>query len=199
MILVTKSQREAAKQKIIDNMAYPWDRQPGEPERAFKLFLRYLAIGRTRNYIKVSQTTEINYPTVCECANKYSWNIRADKHDLVKEEEFKIKLDEEILQSRVRQQRIGQDMQKLADRGIKHLNECLDDNIDELSPQDITKLIDVGVKIERLALNSSTEITESKVNAKIEMKVESVDPEIAAEIGKLIAIKKSEDKDDHKK
>lgn len=188
MIPITKSQREAAKQKIIDDMAYPWDRQPGEPEKAFKMFLRYLALGRTRNYIKVSQTTEINYPTVCECANKYSWKIRADKHDLAKEEEFKIKLDEEILQSRVRQQRLGQDMQELANHGLEMLNDC----VEELSPQDITKLIDVGVKIERLALNSSTEITESKIDATVEVKVEEIPKEIAEKIGKELAIKNSE-------
>jgi hypothetical protein len=191
MIPITKSQREAVKQKIIDDMAYPWDRQPGESEKAFTMFLRYLAIGRTRNYIKVSQTTEINYPTVCECANKYSWKLRADKHDLAKEEEFRIKLDEEILQSRVRQQRLGADMQELGAKGITMLK----DYTEELSASDISKLIDIGVKIERLALNSSTEITESKLKmeAEVKVEVEEIPKEICEKIGKLIAIKESKE------
>lgn len=192
MVPVTKRQREAEKQRILDEMAYPWDRQPGEPEKTFSLFLRYLNLGRTRNYVKVAKTCEICYQTICEYANKYSWKVRADKHDVAEEEEFKIKLDTEIMQSRVRQQRIGQDMQELASCGITMLNEYPE----ELSAQDISKLIDIGVKIERLALNSSTEITETKIDAKVEVKTEYISPELAAKIGKELAIEQSEKVDD---
>ena len=94
--------------------------------------------------------------------------------------------------SRIRQQRIGKDMQNLAERGILMLNE----DITTLSAQDVVKLSDIGVKIERLALGNATEIKDTKVDAKVSVAVEEIDPEIAKEIGKLIAIKASKEADD---
>ena len=63
---------------------------------------------------------------------------------------------------------------------------------DDLSPQDVAKFADIGQKIERLALGNPTEIKEAKIDAKVEIEVEKIDPEIAKEIGKLIAMKESE-------
>lgn len=180
--------REVKNKKIADEVVYSWDRQPGESERSFLAFLRYLEIGRTRNYIKVAQTTEICYSRVCKYANKYDWKARANDHDVVKEEEFRVKLDEEILQSRIRQQRIGESMQVLGECGVNMLNE----HIEELSPQDVSKLIDIGVKIERLALGDATEIQDVKTESNVKVQIEEIDPEIAAKIGKMIAIESSE-------
>lgn len=184
----SQRKKEEEKKEIIKNMAFPWDQTPGEPNRAFKLFLRFLAMGKTRTYAKVSQISSVSYSSVTDYAGKYQWVKRATEHDRVKEEEFKIKLDEEILQSRIRQQRLGVEMQELANKGLKILNK----DIEGLSAQDIIKLVDIGVKIEKLALNSPTEITESKVESEVKIKVEEIPKEIAAEIGKLLAIKNSE-------
>jgi hypothetical protein len=79
-------------------------------------------------------------------------------------------------------------MQDLAEKGL----EMLKSYPDELSPQDVAKFADIGQKIERLALGTPTEIKESKVDAKVEIEVEKIDPEIAETIGKLIAMKESE-------
>lgn len=188
MVAITKKQREIEKKRIIEQLVYPWDQQPGEPEKAFHLFLCYLAIGKTRNYTEVFRTCGVSYPLICKYGESYSWKMRSDKHDIAKDKEMMVKLDEEVMLSKIRQQRIGKDMQELANRGLIMLNE----NVEELSPQDITKLIDIGVKIERLALGSPNEIVKSEVDAKVEVKVEEISPEIAAKIGKEIAMIESE-------
>lgn len=184
MVAITKLQKKVEKETILNEMVYNWDRQPGETEKEFRLFTRYLSLGRTRNFAKVSQSCEMSYAYICDLGNRQSWKLRSDESDLNQDEEFKTRLDEEILQSRIRQQRIGSQMQKLAEKGIEMLTE----NVEDLSAQDISKLIDVGVKIERLALGSSTEIKESKVEAKVEVQVEEIPPEIAAKLGKELAI-----------
>jgi hypothetical protein len=184
-----KKQKEIKKQKILDKMIYPWSQQPGESDNDYSLFIRYLSIGRTRSYAKVSESSEISYTTICRVANKQNWKSRADKHDIVKEEEFKTKLDEEIMLSRIRQQRIASSMSLLAEKGINMLNK----NIEELSPSDCARLLDVAVKVENLALGASTEITKSKIDSKVEVVVEKIDPKIIEEVGKLIAIKNSKD------
>lgn len=188
-----QKKKEEEKQRIIENMAFPWDQNPGEPDKEFRLFLRYLSLGKTRNYTKVAKTSSVAYSAVNIYSIKYQWKKRAMEYDLAKEEEFKIKLDEEIIQSRIRQQRLGSEMQNLANKGLKILNK----DIEGLSAQDIVKLCDIGVKIERLALGSSTEIKESTVKAEIDakIKVEEIPKEIAEKIGKELAIKSSKDVD----
>lgn len=181
--------KQIEKGKIVDNIVDSWDQQPGEPAKAFKLFLKYLALGRTRNYKKVADTSEVSYGTVMRYANQYMWIVRADDHDLAEDHEFTIKLDEEILKSRIRQQRIAKSMSKLAEKGLLMLSE----NIEDLSAGDCARLLDVAAKVENLALGKSTEISEAKIESEVKVQIEEIDPKIAAEIGKMMAIQKSEE------
>ena len=41
MVSITKSQKKAEKEEIINNMIYEWDRQPGEPAKALFQSLFY--------------------------------------------------------------------------------------------------------------------------------------------------------------
>ena len=194
MVKVLKSRKEKEKEKaeIMSTSAYAWDRQISETVANFKLFCLYRNMGHTRTIMKVSDlNTGVIYNTVLGLDKKFQWKKRALAYDEFRDFEMMTKLEEEILESRMRQQILGAEMQKLGAKGVKLLNE----GVENLSPADITKLIDIGTKIENLSLGKSTEISESKVHGKVEIAVEEIDPSIAAELGKLIAIKKSEKMD----
>lgn len=182
--------KEIERLKIAEAMIYSWDRMPGEGQTPFRLFELYLSLGKTRSYIKTANVCERNYNKICQFANQFNWKQRSEDYDSHNDHEMRQRLDEEILHSKILQMEIGKSLQDLAARGIEMLN----NDIESLSPADVAKLSDTGVKITNLALGSSTSITETKVevDGKMEIKVEEVPKEIAAEIGKLIAIKQSE-------
>lgn len=182
-----RSKMEKEKQKILEEMVYPWDRQLGESSGHHRIFLLYLNMGRTRNYKKVANNSQYKYATVLKVAHEKDWENRAKEFDENKDREFAIILEEEVLQSRIRQQRIGSSMQGLGERAL----ELLEQDPESLSAGDVTKLIDIGVKIERLALGTPSEIMESKSEINVEMKVEEIPKEISEKIGRELAIEAS--------
>lgn len=177
---------EKEKQLAIDNFVFSWDQMPGESDISYKLFLLYLNIGKVRNYRKAADLCERSYGFLCMTANQFMWKKRADEHDLYRDREMMVELDAEILKNKLLQFNLGKGFQELAQKG----SQILFENLEDLTPADITKLADVGTKLTNLAMGSATEITESKVEAKVA--VEVIPPEIAAEIGKKLAIQISE-------
>ena len=191
MIPVTMRQREIEKKRILDNLCYSYDQQPGESNNNYELFNIYKNMGRSRTYGMVADICPYKTPqNISKISIKNRWKKRVVDYDLEKDRQMQMKLDDEIMVSRLRQMNIGSDMQKLAQKGLKVLESC----VDELSPTDVSKLADIGVKIERLALGSSTEITESKVEVegKVDVKVEELPKELVEKIGKELAIMASE-------
>jgi hypothetical protein len=184
----TRKAIEEDRLKVIEDYSFSWDRIPSESIARFELFEEFLKLGRTRTYRKIADLCGRSDTNISVISSQFSWRDRADNYDQMKDEEMRVKLDSEILQSRIRQQALGGEMQKLAEKGLEILNEIPED----LSPQDISRLIDVGTKIENLALGAPTAISESNVKSEVKVQVEEVDPEISKEIGKLIAIKASQ-------
>jgi hypothetical protein len=189
---MTRKEMEKEKKRVIENQVFSWDQSVGEPENAFSLFQLYLNLGHTRQYNKVYKLSKtLNYGRIRELAHLYNWKERAEDFDRAQDEEFRVKLNEEIIQSRIRQQRLGSEMQGIAAKGLAMFENC----IDELSPTDVAKFLDIGVKIENLALGKSTEITESKIDATVSVAVEGISPELADRIGKELAIESSKKMD----
>ena len=188
MIRATKTQQEIEKQKIIDDCVFSWSRQPGETPAAYQAFDLYLMLGKARKVTTVMDLTQTSYKTLMSWTKKYQWKKRSKDYDVMKTEEMRVKLEEEVMVHRVRQLHIGKGLQELASKG----SEMLMENVEDLSAQDISKLADIGTKLVNLAIGSPTERTESKVESKVTIEVEEIDPEIAAEIGKMMAIKRSE-------
>jgi len=187
MVSTTRKQKEAEKLKIFENIAFVWDRQLGEPKNAFALFQKFLNMGHTRSLKKIAEISGLKHTTIIEYSSHHQWTDRAKKYDIAEEEEFKVKLNEEIFRSRIRQQRIGKEMQDLGKNALKLIKK----NPENLSTTEIARFIEIGAKIENLALGNSTEITKSKVESKVNVKVEEIDPDIAKMIGKMIALKES--------
>ena len=185
---MSKQTKELERLQIVNEICYSWDQHPGEDQTPFRLFKLYLSFGKTRSYMRVANESERTYSGICKIAEQFNWKLRSDDYDNHHDREMMMKLDEEILYAKMRQMEIGIKLQELAAKGIDMLNE----DIESLSANDVAKLSDTGVKIINLALGSATKIEESKVEAKIAVKVEEVDPEIAAAVGKMIAVKLSE-------
>ncbi|MCD6161328.1 MAG: hypothetical protein J7K40_02820 [candidate division Zixibacteria bacterium] len=179
---------EAEKKKIWEEMAFPWDRQIGEPIGAYRLFCGYRDLGRTRSIAKIAELQSKRPETVHATAGKYQWRKRADAYDVYMDKIMRVRLEEEIVHARIRQQVLGANMQELAQAGVTKIMES--GEVNDLRPLDVARLADVGSKIENLAVGRPSEIVQEDGRCEIKHNVE-MDPELAAEIGRVIAMKKS--------
>ena len=184
---MTRKEMEEEKQKILSEMAFLWDRQLGESKAAYRLFCVYRDLGPTRTYKDVAEYCSRNPGVISGYASKFQWKKRAEAYDDHKRRIMQERLRTEILEARIRQQALGELMQDTAKKGI----ELLKDDLGEIKPADLIRLGEIGAKLEANALGSPTEIIREEKVGEVKHTVEVVDPEIAAELGRLIAIKKS--------
>jgi hypothetical protein len=143
-----------------------FERQPGESSRAYDSFIVYRDMGPMRTLEKASWKTGKSHAWMQDLSQRWNWVERAAAYD-----EFMdgIRLDHEIRLRREaveRHMRIGQGLQGLSAKQMNELKRQIEaaerGDIDPdtgnparmpaMSPADIARFIDLGVKIERDAL-----------------------------------------------
>jgi hypothetical protein len=144
-----------------------WDRLPGESPLAYSRFQAYLkstdpttgkrSIIRTLNILGLPPTTMLR-----GVSNRWNWCLRAELLDqhverlaIQKHVEFKLKSGRE-------QARLGRRLQELSMRGASSML-ADPDRVADMTGNEIAKLADVGVKIERIANNDATSIEDKNV------------------------------------
>lgn len=136
-----------------------WDRLPGETPQQFHRFTTYL---QYRKIETVARVLGIEYATTKQNASKWQWTFRALAHDdhitRLEMEEF----EAEKKRSVRRQAKLGQRLQHAAMAGAEQLMRRVQEGDVEVSGNEIAKLADVGVKIERLANMDPTAIKEDR-------------------------------------
>lgn len=129
-----------------------WDRQPGEPVEQYRAFMHYLQQGPGRQFAK----TEKQFQTNWRHQQRWRWQERADAFDdsLLAAEVGK--LEEARKKANDKQLEVGGFMLDLG-RGIvlHYLNQLEAGEIPKL--QDAARIIEVGAKLQRLALGEPTE------------------------------------------
>ena len=61
---MTERKIEVEKKKILEEMAYAWDRQVGESRLAYQLFCIYRDLGRTRSYVRAVSSLSLSVTPV---------------------------------------------------------------------------------------------------------------------------------------
>jgi hypothetical protein len=143
-----------SKKNIDDRM--PWDRQEGETAKAFEAFQIYRDIGPERSQRKVCQKLSKNTRTIADWSSKNNWVERCEKYDVYIDSETQKQKRKDILAMRERHAQTGMD---LLAKAAKALQKIPDESI---KASEIAKMIDVGVKIERLSRGESTENVDAK-------------------------------------
>ena len=161
--------RQAGKSKAPDGKAEepnPWERMPGESDKAFAKFCAYRDMGAGRSLARLCQLHPGNkgwgHRAVEDLCSRWRWVDRArawdDEQDRVRSEAQM----QAIVEMTERQARDGFDMQKLA-RGamakwIKpdpHTGQLV--LAKELSPSEIARVYQLGFHVERTARGEPTE------------------------------------------
>jgi hypothetical protein len=154
-----------------DDSPKPWERMPGESDRAFSKFCAYRDLGPQRSLLKLRQMHVRDKgwtrPALEYLSNRWRWVARAAAWD---NEQDRLRLEAQAkvtAEMAERQARDGLDMQKLA-RGamakwLKQDPETGQLTLGrELTPSETTRLYRLGFDVERLARGEPTQRTASQ-------------------------------------
>lgn len=130
---------------------HPWDRISTESSDAYAAFCLFRDMGLDRSIGAVAVEMGSGHKSVGKWSAGNNWLARAMAYDDYLEAEKRKAFEAESRAMAVRQAKLGMKMQTVATDGLEAIAP------EKLTPQDIARLADTGVKIERLARGDSTE------------------------------------------
>jgi hypothetical protein len=133
-----------------------WERQHGEPPRAYLWFCEYRDMGVSRSVAKVQEKwgKKISINRLYCLSSKYNWVERAEAYDDHMDKLRRAENEEAIRKMSERHAGMAVLIQQ------KLMQKLQNYTIDEISSADVARLFDVAVKIERLSRGGSTAIEE---------------------------------------
>jgi hypothetical protein len=153
-----------------------WERMTGESAKQYERFCKYrdmkhLTPTSNRSLRKLAKELGIRRQTIEELSVKFNWVARAEAYDLDLARQIREQNEAEIMEMRKNHALLASQMIKKAAKRLLTMPE------EEITASDIVRLVDVGVKIERLSRGESTENKQISGEAKIthqgEVKVRS--------------------------
>lgn len=138
----------------------PWDRIPGETPRQFQKFCAYRdqilsadkeLRSRQRNIKALAKDIGFSVDHLRKLSAKNNWVDRCAAYDAYLDEQIRIQNEKEIIKMRKDHALLASQMIKKAAKRLLTIPE------DEIAAAEIVRLVDVGVKIERLSRGEATE------------------------------------------
>ena len=154
-------------------MAEVWEKQEFETPRQYAMFCAYRDLGTNRSLAKTVKALQ-KKPSYLRAMQKYSkdnrWVDRVTAYDLFCDEQNRRECEDEIKEMKRRHIR---EAEKMQEKALKRLEEL---NVREMGVSDCIKMLDVAVKIERMARdvdnNSKLEITNNVAICNINKELE---------------------------
>ena len=144
-----------------------WDRMPGESVRNYEYFCAYrdmrytpasgaddvpkLDLTRERSIRRIAEQLGKSRQTIGDLSSRFNWQTRCDAYDLYILRRQRDKNEAKILKMRENHAAIGEQMLKRAMRRLLSITDG------EIEAGDMVRMVDIGVKVERLSRGESTE------------------------------------------
>lgn len=143
-------------------MAELWERQEKETDKAFEAFCVYRDMGPERSLNKTVQKLSKNRTTLADWSSKYNWVKRAAAWDKEQDRIARQAQTKEIVNMRKRHANLAHAMLVKAAKALNAISE------DEIKPADISRMVDVASKLERLSRGDTSEVIEERDGGKAE-------------------------------
>jgi len=128
-----------------------WERIGDESPKSHAIFAHYRDEGPGRSLRKTARGTEFSFKWVGELSAKHSWQMRVRAYDAAMDRQRLV--DNQVAQRKMvdRHARVAELAQSKALERLQALGP------NELTPAEATRLLEVGVRIERLSRGAPTE------------------------------------------
>ena len=139
----------------------PWEKQPNETPRAFSFFQVYRDLKPDdRSTAKVAEILGKSKSAMEQHCTRNGWVDRAAKWD---DEQDRIKREADLKEQVKAIKKMRERHTKVAEKMIKKADEALEQiPADDIRPSDISKLIDIGTKLERISRGDVETVIEER-------------------------------------
>lgn len=136
--------------------AKPWERQEKESDKAFEAFVIYRDMGVSRSYSKVAEKLQKSDTLINRWGRTYNWTERAGAWDDELDKETQKAQRKEIAKMRQRHADLASQMLEKAANALRFIPEV------EIKASDISRMVDVASKLERLSRGDVGEVIEER-------------------------------------
>ena len=163
----------------------PWERQPGETEKAWQAFKLYRDLGEGRTLQEVSRKLSKHQSNVSRWSKKWRWQSRVMAWDMEVDRQARKARLKQINQMRDQHSRLGMLLKRKAYRTLKLADEIMARvGTEGATLKDAARLLDVGralidtgAKLHALSLGEPTEIeAQAKIPDMVVFKLEQTPP-----------------------
>ena len=151
----------AAKRKN-DIEREPWERQEGETYKQYEAFCTYRDLGLDRSQTKVSEQLSKSRALISRWSSMNNWVERCRAWDTEQDRLNRIQQIKEIRQMRKKHATIASSMLVKAAKALNSLKE------EDIKAQDISRMVEVASKLERLSRGDVGEVVEERDGGKAE-------------------------------
>lgn len=135
----------------ITIMAKIWEKLAEEPERAFLRFKKYREMGTKRSLRSLAKDEKVQLSAIACLSTKFEWQKRAAEWDKHVDQISQQNEIDEVLAMKKRQISLALKAQKVAEYGLEKLIRHIEfKEVSELRTLDLSKLLDIGCRLERL-------------------------------------------------
>jgi hypothetical protein len=140
-----------------------WERLPNEPEKAFLRFNKYREMGSKRSLRSLAREENVQLSAIASQSTKFDWKSRTAAWDAYLDSISQQSEIDEIVAMKKRQISLALKAQRVAEQGLEKLIKQVEtDDIAQLRPLDLSKLLDTGCRLERLNRNEPEQNLEIK-------------------------------------
>ena len=138
----------------------PWERRPEETTKAYEAFCIYRDMGRERSLSKVSKELNKSETLMGRWSGQHEWVKRAarwdDEQDRIEREIAQKEQAKAIRDMRKRHADLATAMLVKSARALQRIPD------DEIKPGDISRMVDVASKLERISRGDVGEVVEER-------------------------------------
>jgi hypothetical protein len=169
-----------------------WDRLTGESSKAYHHFCLYRDMGPTRSLRQMANVpgcTSVRRQ-LNRWSSKWRWVERSHAYDDYLEYQHRLQQEKKRREMNERHAKIGILGQNVAVKGIENLLAKVQTGQQDLGPSELARLVDVSVKVERVARGESTDIHEAvgPGGGPVRLSIESVEQKAREAIEKSLGI-----------
>ena len=143
-----------------ENTPKPWERQPDETTKPFEAFCTYRDMGRERSLAKVAEKLSKSEQIMKRWSAKFSWVDRVtawdDEQERIEREIAQKEQSKAIREMRKRHADLASAMLVKAAKALKAIPD------DEVKAGDISRMVDVASKLERISRGDVGEVVEER-------------------------------------
>jgi len=138
---------------------HEWDRLTGESSKAYAHFCLYRDMGVSRSLRQMASVpgcTSIRRQ-LNRWSSKWRWVERCQKYEDHLEYQDRLQQEKERREMHKRHAKMGMLAQTFAVRKLEKMASRIEQDEERVSPGDVARILDIGVKVERLARGEPTD------------------------------------------